>query len=122
MSRSLSTPKFLLDENVKKRLLVFLKDEGYDAKYSEKGLRNGKLAAFSKSEQRVLITNDSDFISFTKKEIYGVIHLKIPQDKSKELISAFSLLLEEMQNFQGKIISLRESYWELIDLFEEHKL
>ena len=41
--------RFLLDENVKKELLKFLKSEGYDVTFKPKGLSNGELAAFSKS-------------------------------------------------------------------------
>ena len=44
------TLKFLLDENVKKELLTFLKEEGYNATFKSKGLSNGRLAELSKTE------------------------------------------------------------------------
>jgi len=50
--------KFLLDENVKRKLLMFLKSNEYNAVSKTKGLSNGKLAEFSKSEQRIFVTND----------------------------------------------------------------
>ncbi|MBI2667365.1 hypothetical protein HYX17_01185 [Candidatus Woesearchaeota archaeon] len=44
MSSSLSRSqlKFLLDENVKKELLKFLKSEGYDITFKPRGFSNGK--------------------------------------------------------------------------------
>ena len=76
--------KFLLDENVKMELLGFLKQHGFDAVFKLKKLSNGILAEFSKSEQRVLITNDKHFADsskFPKENIFSVVWLRIPQDK-----------------------------------------
>ena len=70
--------KFLLDENVKKRLLIFLKSEGYDTISKPKGLDNGKLAGFSKSEQRIFVTNDCDFLDCDEEDIFSLIWLRIP--------------------------------------------
>jgi len=60
----------LLDENVKKRLLIFLKSEEYDAISKPKGLSNGALAEFSKSEQRIFVSNDNDFLKFSKERLF----------------------------------------------------
>jgi hypothetical protein len=55
MSFSASKLKFLLDENVKKALLSFLKSKEYDVVFKPKGLSNGKLASFSKSSKEYLL-------------------------------------------------------------------
>ena len=70
--------KFLLDENVKKELLQFLKKD-FDVIFKPKRLSDDKLSEFSKSEQRVFVTNDEDFSEFTKEEIFSVVWLRIPQ-------------------------------------------
>ena len=110
--------KFLLDENVKKRLLIFLDSEGYDVVPKPKGLSNGKLASFSKSKERVFVSNDNDFIKFDKEKIFSFIWLKIPQDREDSLIESFSKLLKEInsKDFKGKLIILYEDKFEISEL------
>ena len=91
---SLSEIKFLIDENVKRRLAIFLEQNNFDVVLKPKGLLNGKLAEYSKNEKRILITNDNDFSKISKDKLFGVILLKIPQDKPNELIIEFSKLLK----------------------------
>ncbi|MBI2547037.1 MAG: DUF5615 family PIN-like protein [Candidatus Aenigmarchaeota archaeon] len=114
LSVSHSQLKFLRDENVKKRLEAFLKQRGFDIISKPKGLSNGKIAEFSKSEQRVLITNDwhfTDSSKFPKDKIFSVIWLRIPQDKPDALLESFSVLLKDkskVEDFEGFLIELRE--------------
>jgi len=55
-----------------------LKDnELNDVEFKPKGFSNGRLAELSKSEKRVLVTNDEDFAEFTKEEIHSVIWLLV---------------------------------------------
>ena len=116
LSTSPSKIKFLLDENVDKRLEKFLKKQGIDVISKQKGLSNGKLAEFSKKERRVLITNDEDFSNlehFTKEKIFSIILLRIPQNSIKPLINSFSNLLKDAKEFEGKFITLYESKFEI---------
>ena len=113
--------KFLRDENVKKRLESFLRKQGVDIVSKPKGLTNGELARYSKSEQRILITNDNDFIDseqFPKDKLFSIIWLRIPQDKPESLLSAFSKLLKETkpEDFEGKLITLYEDKFEISEL------
>ena len=107
-------PKFLLDENVKRRLASFLSSEGFDVKLAPKGVFNGKLAELSKLEKRILITNDSDFsdsISFPKERVFSVVLLKIPQDKPESFIKSFSKLLKsksKAEDFEAYLVVLKE--------------
>ena len=110
--------KFLLDENVKKKLLLLLKSEEYDAISKPKGLDNGELAKFSISEKRIFITNDIDFLKFSKEKIFSVVWLKIPQSKPELLLSSFSKLLQEIkpEDFKGNLITLHEDRFEVSPL------
>ena len=104
--------KFLLDENVKKELLQFLKKD-FDVIFKPKKLSNGKLAEYSKSEQRIFVTNDWDFTDkflYTKDKIFSIVLLRIPQDKPESLLKSFSKLLKEIkpENFEGNLITLYE--------------
>ena len=118
-SASHSELKFLLDENVDKRLEKFLKSEGFDLTSASKGVSNSKLAPISKSEKRILVTNDDDFTDpffFPKEKIFSIIWLRIPQDKSESLLKAFSMLLKEKSkpdDFEGYLIILKEEDFEV---------
>jgi len=110
--------KFLLDENVKKRAGVFLRSRGFDTLDAPKKLANGKLAALSKSEGRVFVTNDADFADFilySREKLFSVIFLKIPQSKPDSFIDSFSKLLDKKKSakdFEGQLITLKEDgFW-----------
>ena len=104
--------KFLLDENVKRELLQFLKKD-FDVIFKPKQLDNGKLSEFSKSEQRIFVTNDWNFtdkFSYNKETIFSIVWLRIPQDNPELLLNSFSKLLKETksEDFEGKFITLYE--------------
>ncbi len=121
--------KFLLDENVKKELLKFLKSEGCDAAFKPKGLSNGELAAFSKSEKRVLVTNDFHFadpLKFPRDKIFSVVWLRVPQDKPESLLKSFSLLLKSKpkpEDFEGFLVTLKDGEFKVSKIlsFSEFK-
>lgn len=113
--------RLLLDENIKKELLRLLKSEGYDVIKAPKGYANGELGKISKSEQRILVTNDRHFTDssvFPKEKIFSVVWLKIPQDKLESLLKAFSKLLKETkpEDFEGKLIILKEEEFEIVPI------
>ncbi len=103
--------KFLLDENVRIELLRFLKSQKLDVKSAPRSTADSVIAAQSKKEKRVLVTNDEDFCIYDKKQIFGVIWLKIPQDKPQTLTHAFGKLLNECKDFSGKIVTLFPGNW-----------
>lgn len=119
MPSSIPDLKFLLDENVKKALFKFLVSKNFDVKISPKSTRDSLLAKISKQEDRILITNDSDFQWYDKKQIHSVVLLNIPQNDSKSLISSFEKLLKEFNNFPGRIVILEVNKWQDFSLWEE---
>lgn len=116
MSLSQSNQLFLLDENVRAELFRFLKIQNIDAKLLPKGTTDLNLAAVSKKEKRILITNDDDFTWYRKDNIYGVILLQLPQSNPEQLIISFTKLLKETEPFAGKLIILRSSGYKIINL------
>jgi predicted nuclease of predicted toxin-antitoxin system len=123
MSLSISPSKirFLFDENVDARLEKFLKQQGIDITRKSKGLANGKLAEFSKSEERIFVTNDDDFVEFCDDKIFSLIWLRIPQRKIESLKNSFSKLLNEInpEDFKGKLITLFEDRFDIVPLWSE---
>ncbi|MBI2663569.1 DUF5615 family PIN-like protein [Candidatus Woesearchaeota archaeon] len=116
---SRSKLKFLRDENVKKRLENFLISKGFDVINSSKRSSDEKLASISKSDKRVLVTNDthfSDSFLFPKEKIFSVVLLRIPQDKPDALLKSFSKLLKSKskpEDFEGFLITLKEDKFEV---------
>lgn len=113
------SPKFLVDENVRHELFVFLKNEGFDTKITEKGASDAKLTGISLKEKRILVTNDNDFEICSKSEIFSVILLKIPQSDRGGLIKAFRRLIKKNVKLGGKIVVLSPNDENIFNLAEE---
>lgn len=103
--------KFLLDENVKRKLYQFLKSNAFDVKLAPGGSTDAGIARISKKEKRILVTNDEDFIYYSPDKVFAVIWLRIPQAETKTLIDSFVKLLHELENFSGKLITLNSNEW-----------
>ena len=113
--------RLLFDENVKKELLLYLKQEKYDVALAPKGFVNGRLAEISILERRILVSNDRHFTNssvFPKEKVFSVIWLRTPQDRPDLLIKSFSMLLKENppENFEGNLIILYEETFEVLPL------
>lgn len=119
MSSSTHAPKFLIDENVHIALLRFLTQKGFDVKLLAKGSTDAQVAAKSKKENRVIVTNDEDFTECTNTEVFAIVWLRIPQNDSKSLTSSFENMAKSIKDFKGKIIILTKSKWDEFPLPEE---
>ncbi len=110
-------PKFLLDENVHRGLLKFLKSQGVAVRCSPKGAVNGAVASLSKKEELVLVTNDSDFAWYPPEKVFAVVWLRIAQNDIEELLDSFALLLDKFEEgFEGKLIVLEKGAWKMFPL------
>ncbi|MBS3088840.1 DUF5615 family PIN-like protein [Candidatus Pacearchaeota archaeon] len=123
-SEQLSKPKFLFDENVDRRLEIFLKQQGLDIIRKSKQLSNGKLSEFSKSEKRIFVTNDSDFtdrLSYNEETIFSIVWLRISQRRIESSKQAFLKLVNETkpEDFEGNLITLYEDRFEISPLSSE---
>lgn len=115
-----SRPKFFIDENVRIELFRFLKRENYDVRLVSKGMADTEVAFISKTERRILVTNDSDFTNlelYTSHDLFAVIWLRIAQSEGDQLTLSFQKLLKEYkQEFAGKLFVLSKDSWEVYDL------
>ena len=114
MPSSTRTPisKFLIDENVRRELYKFLKQKGVDVKLTTKGCSDQTLSDISKSEKRIIVTNDEDFSKYSQDQVRAVIWLKIPQNEEATLLKSFDKLLAAKKDFAGKLIILHDERWE----------
>ena len=114
---NVSTPKFLLDENIRIEVKEFLKSKGFSAEYAAKGVSNGRLASLAKEKSLVLLSRDSDFLNksaFPPKEFSGIIVFAIHPPTVEKLVRALSSLLSEVKEFKGRLFVADE------DDFEEY--
>ncbi len=109
--------KIILDENVHRGLLSFLISLKHDVKITPTGIRNGNLFALSQSEERILITRDSDFIDerFKSTKHFGIILLRIPARDLEAQKTGISKILTSSKSFNNKTYKLiSEDLFELI--------
>lgn len=109
---------FLLDENVRIELFRFLQNRGFDVKLAPKAASDTRLLEISKNEQRILVTNDEDFVGSSTNEVFALIWLRMPQNDPKILIKTFEKLLKDVGNFSGKLFILKPGAWEEFTLGE----
>ena len=108
-----STPsrRFLLDENVRVELAGWLRAHRFDITRAPRSTPDARLAAQSKKERRILVTNDEDFCSAGVDDVYAVVWLRIPQSDAAALLRSFGKLLAECSRFEGRLILLRVDAW-----------
>ncbi len=80
--------KFLADESIERRVLVALRQEGYDASAIEEdspGVDDEKVLGEAESQRRVLLTNDKDFAELAflqRKAKRGIVLLRLGRFRS----------------------------------------
>lgn len=111
-----SPPKFLLDENVSRTLLRYLQAAGYNTTEINRGATDQVVAQQSLSEQRILITNDSDFTSYRGEQVYAVIWLRITQSNKQAALTACEDLLKDFPDCRGHLIILGGESWQILSL------
>jgi predicted nuclease of predicted toxin-antitoxin system len=114
MSSSTPAPRFLLDENVRAELDLFLTRKGCSAKRLSKGAPDRSLAAASREEHRVIVTNDEDFASLPPQKVFAVVLLRIPQRDAAALLASFEKLLAECRTWVGRVIVLEVGRWKAL--------
>jgi len=114
----MSNLKFLLDENIPKSIMNFLKSEGISVEYVLKGAKNNKVAQTAKEKKAVLITRDSDFantLAYPPEKFYGIIVFQIHPPKPDLLIKALSDFMEEIDDFKGKLFVIGKEGFKVIE-------
>jgi len=110
--------KFLLDENVPRKVKEFLESMGYVAEYSTKGLKNSELASIAISGKYVLVTRDSDFtntILYPPGQFHGIIVLRVHPPRAEKLIEGIAKVLAMIKDLDDKLIIVRDEGIEIIE-------
>jgi predicted nuclease of predicted toxin-antitoxin system len=110
--------RFLLDENIPKRIKDFLESSGYAFDYSPKGLKNRELASLAISRECILVTRDKDFANtnlYPPNRFHGIIVLDIHPPRAEKLIKEMSSLLANVKSFEGKLLVVKEGEVETVE-------
>jgi len=104
---SSSTPiQFLLDENVRIELAEFLTGRDINFKNAKKSSTDKTLAKISIAEERIVVTNDSDFSEMCRGDVFGVILLRLPQKDPDLLLKKFSAMLDDEPRYSDSLVIL----------------
>lgn len=92
--------KFLADVNIEKDLVDFLKKQGYDVLWIpdyDCRLKDDELLKLANKENRIIITNDTDFgeIVFLQKKVSaGIILIRVKGQKVNKKLHALKKLIK----------------------------
>lgn len=92
--------KFLVDESIEYRVVLHLKEKGFDTASVASdypGLKDKRVLSKAKKEGRILVTNDKDFgesIFRQKLPHKGVILLRLPDETAQAKIKKLNFLLK----------------------------
>lgn len=96
--------KFLVDESVEYRVVLDLKEKGFDIASVASdfpSLKDKRVLSRAEREERILITNDKDFgeLIFRQKLPHkGVILLRLPDETAQAKIEKLDFLLKSYGN------------------------
>ena len=119
---SSSTPiRFLLDENVRIELAKFLSKRGFDCRHADKPSVDRILADISLKEERIIVTNDSDFAVMCKGDVYGVVWLRLPQNDPDLLLKQFGEMLDANPTYADSLVVLGRDKRRVVPLLIRHR-
>ena len=114
----MSDLRFLLDENIPKSIMNFLKSKKISVEYVLKGAKNSRVAEITKERKAVLTTRDLDFantLAYPPEKFYGIIVFQIHPPKSELLIKALSNFMEEIDDFKEKLFVIDKEGFKVIE-------
>lgn len=105
--------KFLIDENVRKEIIDFIKGLGYDVLLAPQGSKDEEIAKIAKEEDRIILTHDihfADILAYPPKEFNGIIRIRIHPPNAETIITALKNLLQKLplSEIDKKLIILEE--------------
>ena len=102
----MSNLKFLLDENIPKSVMNFLKSKKISVEYVPRGAKNSKVAEIAKEKKTLL---------YPPEEFYGIVVFKIHPPKPELLIKALSNFIGEINDFKGKLFIIGKEGFKVIE-------
>lgn len=102
--------KFLLDENIGKKISVFLRSLGhitYCLREINPGIEDYEVLNYAVSLEAILITSDKDFGELVFKEGHphsGIIFLRLDDQSSENKIQALKVIFSKDRNLKDFLV------------------
>ncbi len=110
--------RFLLDENIPRRIYRVLKEHGYHVEYVPKGVDDDTVINIARERNLLLITRDSDFadeIMYPPGSHPGIIVLKVHPAIPRLLLEKLLEALERLEDIKGKLVIVYNDKIEIIE-------
>lgn len=96
----------LLDENVDKRILTYLRAEGHEGEHVVDVLGSGvddsdAIAPYAKAHDQVVITKDTDFLAMEESAHAGVIFVENHRLSAYEIAAAIIRVVDEVSDAES---------------------
>ena len=122
MSQKVPAPKFLLDENISKRIYDSLKNKKFDVESVQtleiSGIKNTNLIKKAIKLKRILITHDKHFLKIKNKSHFGIIILDIHPPIDSFVLPVLINFIESPNfqnlNIKNSLIILQKDSYEII--------
>jgi predicted nuclease of predicted toxin-antitoxin system len=108
--------KFLTDENIDNEVVIFIRNQGFDVFDIKEeqlwGMSDREILALSFQENRVIISQDSDFgtlIFRDQIDFYGIIYLRPGHEKIAFHIQTFQSILLANIDYSTPFILVAEN-------------
>ncbi|MCM8780299.1 MAG: DUF5615 family PIN-like protein [Candidatus Omnitrophica bacterium] len=95
--------QFIVDENVRKEVVDFLRTQDQDVMSLPAGLEDERIAQIAKETKRILLTHDQHFaniLAYPPKEYSGIICIKIHPPNAEAIINALENLFQKLPSKQ----------------------
>ena len=110
--------RFLLDENIPRRIYRVLKEHGYYVEYVPKGVDDDTVINIARERNLLLITRDSDFadeIMYPPGSHPGIIVLRVHPAIPRLLLEKLLEALDRVKDIKGKQIIIYNDRIEIIE-------
>jgi len=106
--------KFLIDENVRKDVITFLKFLGHDVLPVPPGSKDKKIAQIAKTTKRIILTHDRHFVDilmYPPEEYPGIIRIKVHPPSAFAIINSLKNFLPQFtpDKLNKKLVILEEN-------------
>lgn len=111
ISPSFMILKLLVDENVRREIVEFLKEAGHDVKRLKAGVSDTEVAEAAAEEKRIIITHDLDFadiFAYPPEKYFGIVVLRISPPLANVAATALDHLFSTLkpEEFHQRLIIL----------------
>lgn len=108
--------RWLIDENVRRDIAIFLKDRGDNVAFVESGITDGEVLRSAKRQRRILLTCDKDFahpLTHPSASSHGIVVLCVHPPRFETCIEVLMIFFSRNLLVKGKTVILMKDRLEI---------